>query len=43
MNLEVEKEAMVMPEVEGMEENMMVIIKVIPEVEVVPQAEVGKR
>ena len=43
VDLEVEEEAMVMVEVEGMEEDMMVIFKVIAEVEVVSEAEVGER
>ena len=38
----VEEEAMVMVEVEGMEEDMMVIIKVIAMVQVVSEAEVGE-
>ena len=42
MDLEIEEEAMVMVEVEEMEEDMMIIIKIIAEVEVVSEAEVGK-
>ena len=42
VDLEVEEEAMVMVEVEGMEGDMIVIIKVISEVEVVLEAEVGE-
>ena len=41
VDLQVEEEAMVM--VERMEEDMMVIIKVIAEVEVVSEAEVGEQ
>ena len=42
MDLEVDEEAMVMVEVEGMEDDVMVIIKVIAEVEVEPEADVGE-
>ena len=43
VDLEVEEEAMLMVEVEGMEEDMMVIIKVIAKVEVISEAEVGEK
>ena len=42
VDLEVDEEAMVMVEVEGMEDDVMVIIKVIAEVEVEPEADVGE-